>query len=119
MALDPWTEFTGPAVKSFILNTGQSRGLPRFTAFDPEETRNQLASLGGTVRAKGGEPQAGVAVALKGTGFLTTTSPDGRFVLHGFPPGEYTLIAWPAAGKPKEKKVRTPVEAGADFDIEV
>lgn len=119
LALDPWHEFTGPAVQSLVLNTGQARSLPRFTAFDPADTQNRIAFLGGTVRSKTGEPQAGISVALKGTGFLTQSGPDGRFVLHGFPPGDYTLVAWPAEGKPKEKKVRTPVEKGADFDIEV
>lgn len=119
LALDPWHEFTGPAVKSFILNTGQSRNLPRFNTFHPENTRNQLAFLGGTVRSgKGGDPLEGVTVALKDTGFLTITDAEGRYVLHGFPPGEYTLIAWPKEGKPREKKIRAPVEKGMDFDLE-
>lgn len=120
LALDPWKEYTGPAVQSFILNTGQTRSLPRYDRLDPEDTRNRLAFLGGTVRSgKAGEPVAGITVALKGTGYTTTTRSDGRYILHGFPPGEYTLIAWPEDGKPKEKKIRTPIEKSADFDIEI
>jgi hypothetical protein len=120
MALDPWSEVTGPAVKSFELNTGQARELPRFATLDPEETRNQLSFIGGTVRAgKGGDPVEGISVAIKGTGFMTTTGGDGRYRLHGFPAGEHTLVAWPEKGKPKEKKIRVPLEKAADFDIEI
>jgi hypothetical protein len=120
LALDPWMEVTGPAVKSFELNTGQARDLPRFDRLDPENTRNKLSFLGGTVRAgKGGGPIEGITVALKGTGFLATTGPDGRFRLHGFPPGDHTLIVWPPEGKPKERKIRMPLSKETDLDFEV
>ena len=120
LALDPWSEVTGPMVKSFELNTGQARNLPRFATLDPEDTRNQLSFIGGTVRSgKGGDPQAGIQVAIKGTGFLATTGPDGRYRLHGFPPGDHTLIAWPEQGKPKEKKIRVPLESKTDLDFEI
>jgi len=119
LALDPWYEVTGPAVRSLTLNTGQARNLPRYKVFNPEETRSQMAFIGGTVRSSKGDPQAGVAVALKGTGYLAESGDDGRFRLGGFPPGDYILVAFPDKGKPREKKIHVPHQQGEDFDLEV
>ena len=119
LALDPWEEVTGPAVRSFTLHTGQARNLPRYRVLDPEETRSRMAFIGGTVRTGNGEPQAGISVALKGTGYLAESAADGRFRLGGFPPGDYTLVAFPEKGRPKEKKIRVPHGEGEDFDLEV
>lgn len=48
----------------------------------------------GTVRdAQTGEPLARVRIALAGTAWQTQTDPQGRFVLSGVPPGDYTLQA--------------------------
>lgn len=119
LALDPWSEVTGPAVRTLTLNTGQTRNIPRFQTLDPQDTRNQMAFIGGTVRAaKKGDPLTGVRVAIKGTGYMTETREDGRYRLSGFPPGDYTLIAWPEAGKPKEKKISIPHKKDDDFDME-
>jgi hypothetical protein len=119
LALDPWDEVSGPAVRSLTLNTGQSRNLPRYKVFDPEETRSQMAFIGGTVRTSKGEPQSGIAVAIKGTGYMAESADDGRFRLGGFPPGDYTLVAFPEKGKPREKKIHVPHQKGEDFDLEV
>jgi hypothetical protein len=118
LALDPWQEIDTPAVRTYSFNVGQ--------AFDPShektlEERGEgmaLQYFGGSVHEKGNEKQAlpGIQVAVKGTGFFTTTDSSGRFLLGGLPAGEYTLVAWPAKGKPIEKKVSLPAGEG-DYDI--
>lgn len=121
LALDPWSEIIGPIVRIFTLRSGQSNTLPyRYRLVD--ETRAEMNFIGGTVRdkARGGAPLAGVEVAIKGTGLFSKTDEEGRFTLGSMPPGEYTLVAWPAKGKPREKKIKiaAPVEDG-DYDLEV
>lgn len=114
LALDPWVEVTGPIVRSLTLRTGQSHTLPRPQQLI-EETAVEAAFVGGTV-VKGDTPQAGIEVAIKGTGLFSATGSDGRFTLGTLPPGDYTLVAWPPQGKPKEKKVSVPAD---DYDIEL
>lgn len=121
LALDPWKEITGPIVRTLTLRTGQSITLPRRWRL-VEETRAEMAFIGGTVRdrTQDGAPLAGIAVAIKGTGLFDTTDEQGRFTLGSMPPGEYTLVAWPPKGKPKEKKITitVPIE-DSDYDIDI
>jgi hypothetical protein len=119
LSLDPWSEVTGPAVQTFTLNTGHAHNLPRFAAVNPEHTRNQIAFIGGTIREPGGNPQSGLTVALKGTGYTTETGSDGRYRLGGLIPGDYTLIVWPPLGKPKEKKIKVPHSKAGEYDLVV
>jgi hypothetical protein len=52
------------------------------------------ADVKGTVtNAQGGEPLGKVQVAILGTGFITTTGPDGTFQILQIPPGNYILQA--------------------------
>jgi hypothetical protein len=69
---------------------------------------------------------AGAQVAIKGTGLVASTDEQGRFQLGRLPGGEYTLVAWPTEGKPKEKRITVPVigEDGrpardGDYDLEI
>jgi hypothetical protein len=80
-----------------------------------EGTAEELVYIGGVV-AKEGKPQAGIEVAIKGTGLFSVTDARGRFTLGGFAPGDYTLVAWQAKGKPKEKKVSVP-SGNCDIDL--
>jgi hypothetical protein len=114
LALDPWAEVTGPIVRTLTLRSGQSVSLPR---------QRQLVTgaafensfIGGRV-FKGKEPQDGIQVAIKGTGFFGTTDAKGQFSLGSLPYGDYTLIAWPAKGNPKQKKITVP---SGDYDIDM
>lgn len=123
LALDPWTEVSGPAVRTLRLHSGQANALPRYQRL-VEGTRSEMIDIGGTVRdlAQEGAPLAGIEVAVKGTGLFTSSDEQGRFVLGSLPPGEYTLVAWPSGEKsgkkPAEKKVTVPASKG-DYDIEV
>ena len=121
LALDPWTEVTGPIVRTFTFRSGQSVTLPRHQRLI-DETRSELTFIGGTVRdtARDSAPLAGIEVAVKGTGLFDRSDEQGRFRLGGLLPGEYTLVAWPPEGKPQEKKIEitVPVEDG-DYDLEV
>ncbi len=85
----------------------------------PDAARTDLIVLAGTVRAhEDGTPLPAIDVALKGTGYLTTTDAQGRFVLGSVPPGDYTLVAWPSEGKPKQRTIQIPAADG-DYDMEV
>ncbi|MGE5463756.1 MAG: Pvc16 family protein [Syntrophothermus sp.] len=117
LALDPWSEVTGPVVHTLTYRFGQAAGLPDTPRLDaPDPQANQIY-ISGTVWAKS-KPQVGIAVAVKGTGLFTKTDRQGRFVLGSLPSGEYTLVAWPPKGKPREKKVAVPA-AGGTYDLEI
>lgn len=128
LALDPWTEVKEDSiVRTLTLRSGQSNTLPRYQRLI-EETRGELSFIGGTVRdtAQDGAPIGGIEVAIKGTGLFDTTDEQGRFTLGSLPRGEYTLVAWPPEGKPKEKRITAPVigEDGkpvtdGNYDLEI
>jgi hypothetical protein len=121
LALDPWTEISGPIVRTLFLRSGQANTLPSQPKL-VEGTQSQMVDIGGTVRQGNGDgaPLPGIEVAVKGTGLFATTDRDGRFVLGSLPPGKYTLVAWPQKGKPREKPVTlSSGPPGEDFDIEL
>jgi len=118
IALDPWSEVTGPLVRSFTMQTGQSTSLPLLQEFDEGTAGFDLNYIGGIIRSKSGdgEPKTGLEVAIKGRGWFDVTDEDGRFRLGAMPPGSYTLVIWPEKGKPKEKKITVPATDG-DYDL--
>lgn len=118
--LDPWTEVTGPIVRTLTFRAGQTSTLPIYQKLDEGTVDFDYNYIGGTVRnkAKDDEPVPGLSVAIKGTGLFDTTDELGRFTLGGLPTGEYTLIAWPPKGKPKEKAISIPAVDGS-YDIEL
>ncbi len=114
VALDPWTEITGPPVRTLTFRTGQSQEPPTET-LDGKTAVIEKSYIGGHVTKKG-EIQANIDVAIKGTGYFTKTDEEGRFRLGSILAGNYTLVAWPAKGKPKEIKVTVP---GEGYDIKL
>jgi hypothetical protein len=128
LALDPWAEIKDDAiVRTLTVQTGQSKTLPR-TRRLVEETRGELTIIGGIVRdkARQGGPLAGIEVAIRGTGLFDTTDDRGRFTLGSLPRGEYTLVAWPPEGRPREKRIAVPVlsldgdpATDGDYDLEI
>lgn len=128
LALDPWQEMTVPIIKTRTLRVGQAQDIPlplaaggpiEHPSLKPDESRVDLNIIGGVVRsATHGAPLIGIEVAIKGTGHLTATDEDGRFVLGSLAPGEYTLVAWPSEGRPAQRTIRIPTEEG-DYDIEL
>jgi hypothetical protein len=123
LALDPWTEVTESIVRTRTLRLGQMQDPAAQNAAAPglvagtEST--PLVLFGGVIRDKqSGEPRAGIEVALKGTGHITTTDAQGRYKLGSLPPGAYTLVVWPTEGKPLQKKIEVPGEP-ASYDTEV
>jgi hypothetical protein len=120
LALDPWSEVTGPIVRTLTLRAGQTSTLPVYQELDEGAIDFDYTYIGGTVRnaAKDYAPETGLNVAIKGTGRFDTTDESGQFTLGGMPPGEYTLVVWPAKGKPKEKKITIPADDG-DYDVEL
>lgn len=118
IALDPWTEVTGPVVKTLILKPGQSPYRRFDRRIGEGEADAAMTFIGGTVASKSGEgePLPGIDVAVKGTGIIARTDFEGRFVLGSLPAGTYTLVAWLPDGKLKEKKIIVPMEK-ENYDI--
>jgi len=120
LALDPWTEVTGPATRTFSFQVGQASAPDREQTLQTGGQAVNLLYFGGTLRNKGKnkDPLPGIRVAVKGTGFFTTTDAQGRYRLGGLLPGEYTLVIWPSAGNPIEKTIIIPAKA-EDYDFMV
>jgi hypothetical protein len=118
VSLDPWTVVEGPSVRTFVLRAGQAEGLPYTPTLPAEKIAFEKVIIGGIVTNKEGAPQAGLTVALRGTGYLTTTAVDGTYHLGGVPAGDYTLVVWPAKGRPKQKSINIPAADG-DYNLEI
>jgi hypothetical protein len=119
LSLDPWSEVSGPIVRTLTLRTGQASNLPLYEKFDEDGFSAEITHVGGTIRSKkDAEPLPGLEVAIKGRGWFDRTDEDGRFKLGGMPPGDYTLVVWPEKGKPKEKKISVPTPAD-NYDLEM
>lgn len=116
IAIDPWAEISGPVVRTLTFRYGQALGLPYQQQLLPDGLMPEMIYIGGTVKARGEQSTAGIQVAVKGTGIFSTTDEQGRFRLGTLPPGEYTLVVWPAEGKPRERKVTVPAPDG-DYDL--
>ncbi|MFZ0548389.1 MAG: Pvc16 family protein [Candidatus Promineifilaceae bacterium] len=123
IALDPWSEVSGPIVRSMTMRTGQATRLPGVKELDPAATEPERVFIGGTVW-EGDSPQSGITVAVKDSGFTATTGQDGRFRLGTVRPGSYTLLAWPPTDKkgkqpkPVERAITVPAEDG-DYDLKL
>jgi hypothetical protein len=119
LSLDPWSEVSGPIVRTLTLRTGQASDLPLYEKFDDNGFSAEITHVGGTIRSKkDAEPLPGLEVAIKGRGWFDRTDDDGRFKLGGMPPGDYTLVVWPEKGKPKEKNISVPTAADS-YDLEL
>jgi hypothetical protein len=118
LALDPWSEVTGPAVRTFTFNLGQAYAPEREQSLQAGSETPGLLYFGGTLRTQkdGKNPISGLRVAVKGTGQFTTSDAEGRYRLGGLPPGDYILVIWLPTGKPIEKPVTLPAEAD-DYDV--
>jgi hypothetical protein len=121
VAIDPWQEVEGPAVRSYTMRTGQATNLPGVTRLDEDAIQEDRVTMGGQVRSKGKDksPLSDIEVAIKGTGMVATTDAEGLYVLGSMTPGKYTLIAWPKEGKPIQKDVNVPPTSKDDYDIEM
>jgi hypothetical protein len=119
LALDPWSEVPTEIVRTRIFRLGQAQGLPAAPGLRADADRADLIVVGGVIRDKAdGAPVPGIEVALRGTGYVTTTDSEGRYVLGSVTPGDYTLVAWPAEGPPQQAEIAIPSEIGA-YDMEV
>lgn len=112
IALDPWTEVSGPVVKTLILKPGQSPYKRYRRRIEESQADATMTFIGGTILSKSvdGDPMPGIDVAIKGTGIAARTDFEGQFVLGSLPPGEYTLVAWLPENRVKEKKITVPAK---------
>jgi hypothetical protein len=112
VAMDPWTEVTGPAVRTLTMQAGQTETLPQLRRLVSGTTETMIF-VGGVVM-EDGAPVRGIQVAIRGTGFVATSDEEGRFTFGSIPPGDYTLVAWPVEGRPREKQISVP---NGNYDI--
>lgn len=113
LAVDPWSEVTGPAVTSYTMNQGIADSLPN-TRINGE-TAVSSHFIAGTI-THNNTPQADITVAIKNSGFFNTTNQEGQYILGNLSAGDHTLVAWPADGPPVEKSITVP---GTGYDIEL
>ncbi|KAA3660396.1 MAG: DUF4255 domain-containing protein [Chloroflexi bacterium] len=114
LALDPWKAVSGPAVRTYTLDTGQAESLPDLHRLE-EGTAVTNATIGGII-TKSKEAQSGLQVTIKATGQSTVTDKNGRFILGALPYGSHTLVVWSSDGKPKEKEITVPDD---NYDVEI
>lgn len=123
LTLDPWTEIPAIAVQTVTLRSGQADGQPQRERLVANTPPTEVHFIGGVVRMQDADgrlqPVANITVALKGTGLFTTSDEQGRYRLDNVPSGQQTLVAWPATGKPTEKKVTVPADKDKNYDIEL
>jgi hypothetical protein len=122
LSLDPWEPIEGPIVQTSTLRYGPKNGSHGGPGLAPDEVQPDKHSIGGTVRTGDDQktPVSGLSVAIKGTGFFTTSDDQGRFVLGGIPSGDYILVAWPSDGQPVERPITIPLHNQAEnYDLEV
>jgi len=111
IALDPWAPVTGPAVRTLTLRTGQAVA-PAATPGVITVPSSSLTIFGGTV-SRDGQPARGAQVALKGTGWVSTTDEQGHYRFSGVAHGDYTLLVWPppddnGTARPIEREISVP-----------
>lgn len=109
--MNPWEEESGPVVRTLTMRT--NIGVDRYSG--TQTVVSEMINLGGTVR-KGDDPQGAVQVAIKNTGYIDISDPNGRFRLGAIQPGNYTLVVWPAEGPPQEQEITVPSPDGI-YDI--
>ncbi len=114
LALDPWTAVTGPAVRTFTMNTGQADLLPTEHHLQ-DKTAVTNATIGGII-TESQEPQSGLQVTVKESGQSTISDDNGRFILGALPYGNHTIVVWSSDGKSTQKEITVP---GENYDIEI
>jgi hypothetical protein len=118
IALDPWTEITGPAIRTFTFRVGQAGAPEKVQRFQQGGEAVGLLYFGGTVLGKDQAPLPGIQVAVKGTGLFDTTDAKGHYRLGGLLAGDYTLVIWSPGGGTIEKPVKIPAKSD-QYDIQV
>lgn len=128
LAMDPYEPETQPVVRSLGLGMYQTETMVvDSTNGSPDESKliavprqfdTSHNTIAGIVRDSDGLPQAYVQVALRNTGFITTTNVYGEYRLRGLANGAYTLVVWPRDpdGKPTEKSITIPNLSG-NYDL--
>lgn len=120
LAFDPWSPVIGPLVRTFTMRTGQSNTLPRGKHIQEDGLASEVHFISGYVRQKSDQtPVEGIQVALKGTGWFTTTDEHGRYSFNSIPGGSYSLVAWPQKGKNLVEKEITIPSIGSAYDLEL
>ena len=118
IAMDPWSEVTGPVVRTFTLTPGQSPYRRYERRIQETESDAPLTFIGGSLTDKDGQALAGIDVAIRGTGMVSRSDHEGKFVLGSLAHGEYALVIWMPDGKMKEQKISVPGKS-EQYDIRI
>jgi hypothetical protein len=120
VTLDPFTPIEEPMVRTVSMNIGRKK--PTAEGEEPElaQLDGGLATIAGTVRnpAQDDAPVANVNIHIQGTGLEDLSDENGRYVIHGLQPGEYTFLATPETGEPVTTTFTVPSDDG-DYDIDM
>ncbi len=117
IALDPWEEVTGPAVRNLTMRTTQHSSNGNGTGGNTID--EEIVRVGGIVRdTAGATPLAGIQIAVKGERHIDITDNMGRFKFGNLKSGQYTLVVWPPDGDAVEKEITVPA-TDRDYDIEL
>jgi hypothetical protein len=112
LALDPYTEVSGPLVFSRDLRFGQSAGLPRERTL--ASGGDQFWMVGGRVRSP--RPVQDLKVLLVERGLAVQAGAQGEFVLGNLATGEYNLEVTGEGIQTTRRKIKVPSK---EYDVEV
>jgi hypothetical protein len=112
VALNPYTEITGPLVHARQVRYGQASGLPGERALSA--AGDAIWMVGGKVLSS--RPVEDLRVLLVERGLTVQAGPQGQFVLGNLETGEYNLEVTGQGIKPSRRKIKVPSD---EYDVEV
>jgi len=115
ISLDPFKAETAPVVITSDVRLGErtSAGETKLKA----QTAQDLFRVSGLVTNAQGDPAAGAAVSIKGTGFSTVADADGGYSLGPLAAGPYTVRA-KAGQSSKEVNIVVPATPGKNYNVQ-
>lgn len=113
VAIEPYSEWTVPLVRSTEIGFGAATGLNGFNG-DLVQVADRFYSVGGTVYSS--FPLRHLSIQVLELAVPVTVSPNGRYSIRNLRPGTYTLEVWTGEGDPIQHEILVPSPA-SEYDI--